>query len=398
MQLWPSIGEYFVYDDLIYYGLTNDEPRNLVYQAAFNRSVKDKVVLDIGTGRDAILARLCIEAGAKKVYAIEVLDAAFRHAEQRIRDLDLQERVILIHGDATKVQLPEKVDVCVSEIFEAIGGAEGAASIINGARRFLKEDGIIIPRLSITKIAAVTLPPEIAENTQFSKTSGHYVEKIFEQIGYRFDLRLCIKNFPAANIISSADTFEYLDFDRPVEVEYVREVKLKINRNARLDGFLVWLHLDMGQGEVIDILEGEYSWFPVFLPVFYPGIEVSEGEVIEAVCSGALSENGVKPDYTIKGRLKTKDGSTIGFEYESVHHKRLYRATPFYELLFKDDVIPIEQENHTESLAKSLKESSRPTFARVYDPDSLCLSRKPAVDAEWEARPTGAAGAGGRRL
>ena len=95
MELWPSIGEYFVYDDLIYSGLTNDELRNRVYQAAFNRAVKDKVVVDIGTGRDAILARLCIEAGAKKVYAIEVLDTAYRFAEQRIRDLDLQDRITL---------------------------------------------------------------------------------------------------------------------------------------------------------------------------------------------------------------------------------------------------------------------------------------------------------------
>ena len=128
-----------------------------------------------------------------------------------------------------------------------------------------------------------------------------------------------------------------------------------MNRSGRLDGFLVWLHLDMGQGEVIDILEGEYAWFPVFFPVFYPGIEVSEGEVIEAICSSTLSENGVKPDYTIKGSLRAKDGSAISFAYESVHHKRVYQATPFYELLFKEDAIPIVQDNHAESLVKSLK-------------------------------------------
>ena len=354
-ELWPSIGEYFVYDDLIYHGSTNDEARNRVYQAAFNRSVKDKVVVDIGTGRDAILARLCVEAGAKKVYAIEVLDAAYHLAEQRIRDLNLQDRIILIHGDATKVQLPEKVDLCVSEIFEAIGGAEGAAAIINNVRSHLTEDGVVIPRLCVSKIAAVTLPDDILENPQFSKTSGHYVEKIFEQVGYRFDVRLCIRNFPKTNIISGADIFEYLDFSGPVEPEYDREVKLRIDQRARLDGFLVWLQLDLGQAEIIDILEGDYAWFPVFLPVFHPGIEVSEGEVIEAVCSSSLCENGVNPDYTIKGNLITKDGSSIGFEYESAHHKRLYRATPFYESLFKQDRTPIKQGNPTGSLTESLR-------------------------------------------
>jgi acyl-CoA synthetase (AMP-forming)/AMP-acid ligase II len=72
IQLWPSIGEFFVFDELIYYGLTNDEDRNRSYKVAIERVVKDKIVVDIGTGRDAIQARFCAEAGAKRVYAIDI--------------------------------------------------------------------------------------------------------------------------------------------------------------------------------------------------------------------------------------------------------------------------------------------------------------------------------------
>src|SRR5262249_9030918 len=66
VQLWPSIGEYFVYDDLIYHGLTNDELRNDKYRSALKRVVKGRIVVDIGTGKDAILARICAECGAKQ--------------------------------------------------------------------------------------------------------------------------------------------------------------------------------------------------------------------------------------------------------------------------------------------------------------------------------------------
>ncbi|HEX8242937.1 MAG TPA: amino acid adenylation domain-containing protein, partial [Longimicrobium sp.] len=69
VELWPSIGEYFVYDDLIYHGLTHDTLRNGRYLRALQRHAPGKVVLDVGTGADAILARLAVEAGARHVYA-----------------------------------------------------------------------------------------------------------------------------------------------------------------------------------------------------------------------------------------------------------------------------------------------------------------------------------------
>src|SRR5262249_52825871 len=51
-ELWPSIGEYFLYDPVMYYAMTHDEHRNRAYRIAIERQVKDKVVLDVGTGAD----------------------------------------------------------------------------------------------------------------------------------------------------------------------------------------------------------------------------------------------------------------------------------------------------------------------------------------------------------
>src|SRR5205807_452971 len=71
-ELWPSVGEYGVYDELMYYAMTHDEQRNRAYRASIARYVRGRTVVDIGTGADAILTRFCVEAGARHVYAVEV--------------------------------------------------------------------------------------------------------------------------------------------------------------------------------------------------------------------------------------------------------------------------------------------------------------------------------------
>jgi len=50
--------------------MLKDKPRNKAYREAIEMSVKDKVVLDIGTGPAAFLALLAARAGAKKVCMI----------------------------------------------------------------------------------------------------------------------------------------------------------------------------------------------------------------------------------------------------------------------------------------------------------------------------------------
>jgi amino acid adenylation domain-containing protein len=340
-ELWPSVAEFFVYDELLYYAMSSDEIRNNSYKAAIDRLVKDKIVVEVGTGADVILARFCLEAGAKKVYAIEMLEDSYKKAREKIKAEGLEEKITLIHGDATKVEIPEKADICLSEIVGPIGGCEGAASILNRARRFLKENGTMIPYKSITKIAAVCLPDEIIKNPGFTKIPGGYVEKIFQSVGYKFDLRICIKNFPKSNIISNSDIFETLDFSGVVVEEDDHPINFTINQDAVLHGFLLWLTLHTIEGEVIDILENRHCWLPVYVPVFYPGIDVNKGDMIKARCIRTLCENNVNPDYTIKGVLirKNKQLENIEFQYNLPHFETSYKKTPFYRELFKNDSV-----------------------------------------------------------
>lgn len=334
-ELWPSVAEFFIYDELLYYAMTNDERRNSSYKVAFHQMLKNKVVVEIGTGQDAILSRFAVEAGAARVYAIEMLDESFKKARQTIESLGLTDKIKLIYGDANKVSLPEKADVLISEIVGSIGGSEGAAVILNKARRFLKEDGRMIPARSLTKIAAVTLPENVRKNPGFAPVAARYTEKVFRSFGYSFDLRLCIRNFPSTHVISESGVFEDLDFSGLVPEEDSHTISIRINHNGRMDGFLLWLTLETIQGEIIDTLEHEYCWLPVYVPVFYPGVEVTTGDRIEAICERTLCENGINPDFVLHGTLERSSAPDLPFHYELPHFVRKYRENPFYKRLFR---------------------------------------------------------------
>ncbi|MBU6350099.1 MAG: amino acid adenylation domain-containing protein [Chloroflexi bacterium] len=339
-ELWPSVAEYYVYDDLLYYAMTHDLRRNQSYQVAMQQLVQGKTVVEVGTGQDAVLAILCAQAGAQKIYAIERDAAAAQSARARIQQRGLTEQITVVHGDATQVELPEAADICLSEIVGPIGGCEGAAVILNNARRFLKAEGKMIPAQSTTKVAAVTLPDTLRLTPQFAPLTRHYTDKIFEQVGYPFDLRLCIKNFPASHLLSDAGIFEDLDFNTPLPLQATHHNTLTLQTNGRLDGFLVWLNLHTIAGEVIDTLAHEHCWLPVYLPVFDPGVSVTAGDILHLTCQRWLSDNQLNPDYAIEGQIVRQHGPPIHFAYTASHHRPLFRQTPFYQRLFAENSQP----------------------------------------------------------
>lgn len=348
LALWPSVAEFFVYDDLLYYAMTHDEQRNECYRAALRQTVQDKIVVDIGTGKDAILARMCIEEGAHKVYAIELLPETYHKAQTCLRELGLEDRIILLQGDATKLDLPELADVCVSEIVGAIGGSEGAAAIINEAHRHLKPHGRMIPERSITKVAAVTLPDEFINNPGFDATGAPYVGRIFDQVGYPFDLRLCLKGLSYDHLISTVAVFEDLDFRHPIDLELSHPVHLTITRNGRLDGLVVWLTLQTVVDIELDILAHEHCWLPVYLPIGYPGLIVKEGDTITGEIQRTLCDNRLNPDYRLILSLHQSNGGQHDFIYDCHHYRQSYTQHPFYEQLFAQESLPlIESESYT---------------------------------------------------
>ncbi|CAI5743954.1 unnamed protein product [Peronospora destructor] len=106
-----------------YYGMLlhqqnmlQDHVRTGTYERAMLSNLSDftdKVVLDVGTG-SGILAFFAVKAGARKVYAVELSNMA-DCARELVAANGLKDRIIIIKGKMEEVQLPEQVDVVVSE-------------------------------------------------------------------------------------------------------------------------------------------------------------------------------------------------------------------------------------------------------------------------------------------
>ena len=120
-----------------------DENRTPLYYAAIRRRLagtSDTVVLDLGTGAQALLALEAARAGAARVYAIEAGAASAQSAREAIEAAGFSDVVTVVEGLSTEVTLPERVDVVVSEIVGDVASEEGFYHAIADAhRRFVKE-------------------------------------------------------------------------------------------------------------------------------------------------------------------------------------------------------------------------------------------------------------------
>ena len=352
VELWPSVSEFYVYDELLYHAMAAHESRNRCYAAAFARHLPGKTVVEIGPGPHAVLARMAIAAGASKVYAIELLERSFQAASQKLRELGLEDRIILIHGDATRVELPELVDYCISEIVGNIGGSEGAAVIINSARRFLKDPAHMIPERSLSRITAVALTEDLFEYA-FSDVTRHYVEQIFAASGGPFDLRVCVKDVPAAAILSTSDVFEDLDYTRVLAPETDHSITLQIEKAGVLTGFMIWMVLYVDTQSVLDTHQDQGSWLPVYFPMFADGVAVAVGDRIEATVARRLTCD-LYPDFFMAGAIHRVDGRSEPFQGSLPHRSQGYRASAFYQRLFADESIPLTPRVTPQSLRAHL--------------------------------------------
>ncbi len=351
-ELWPSVAEFFIYDELLYSAMINDTIRNNAYKKALKKVAKDKIVVEVGPGPEVLLSRFAIEAGAKKAYAIEIMEDTYNKAKKAIQKYGYEDRIILIHGDATKIELPEKADIHLSEIVGPIGGCEGSSVILNNTKHLLKEDASIIPFRSITKIAAVYLPEDISSSPRWSKVTATYCNNVFEHVGKEFDLRVCIKNFPKSNIISNNDIFEDLDYTKKIDENQEHEIRLVISKDSYLDGFLIWLNLQLDKKEDIDILKNEHCWLPVYVSAFCPKIRVKKGDYIQAKCLRKLSSNSINPDFKLIGEIISKNNDNIPFEVDLPHIVDTYKSNDFYKNLFENK--PIDNQLSINQLRKYL--------------------------------------------
>ena len=125
--------------------MLQDEGRTSAFLQAIRQTVKPgQVVVEIGTGT-GVLSVAAAQAGAAKVYAIEA-GRVQALASSVFKRNQVDDRVQLLSGWSTSLELPESADVLVAEILGHDALGEGVVDTFHDAiRRFLKPSGMVIP-------------------------------------------------------------------------------------------------------------------------------------------------------------------------------------------------------------------------------------------------------------
>ncbi|TYB45787.1 class I SAM-dependent methyltransferase [Nonomuraea sp. PA05] len=320
-DLWPSVGEYPLYDPFLYYSMTHDVLRNDAFRAALRRVAGGRTVLDIGTGQDLNWALEAARHGARAVHAVEAIERSHAKAAERLARAPQRDRVELVHGTSFDLTLPERAEVCVAELIGSIASAEGMLAAVSDARaRLLAPDAVVIPAACRTIAGAVSLRDMFPDGLGFSRDALPYLRKVFDLCGRPFDVRLTVSSPDPASVLSSTAAVETLRFDGSQPLDEKTDQRLTAERDGAVDGLLLWIVLDAGDGtRPIDSLHDRTSWTPAYLPLFDTPVETRAGDVLDVTFERRTSDDGVHPDYLVNASLTTSTGTFEGSSV-STHH------------------------------------------------------------------------------
>jgi len=123
-----------------------DKQRTINLQKAIETTVKPgDIILEAGGGT-GILSMFALKAGAKHAYIIE-LQERFCNIIREIAIMNgFADRITVICGDATATDIPEHVDVYISELLCTGLFNEPQIQAYNNLRKFVKPSGSFIPQ------------------------------------------------------------------------------------------------------------------------------------------------------------------------------------------------------------------------------------------------------------
>ncbi|MFE3193068.1 hypothetical protein ACFXHA_28925 [Nocardia sp. NPDC059240] len=338
ITLVPSVGEYPIYDELLYSVMTADEVRVEAFDHAVRSCAAGRTVVDIGTGADANWAVVAAESGATRVWAIEALPESAEKARAVVAARGFADIVTVLTGDSRDIELPEKADVCVSETVGAIASSEGVCEIFADAKRRLVHDSaIFIPH----RVETVAVPFDYAAvlgdaGPAFQAEYATYVDRVFQTVGHPFDLRVCWTEIPHEGRLAPPITVEVLQFDSR-EYEYtMRESRARIDRAGRFGGIALGIRLWASpvDRDPVDSLEQRTSWLPVFVPTSGEQPRtVAPGDEFVLTFGARPSTDHRHPDYRLTARFADRSDPEMDWDGRYLGGTE-FRSTAFYRELF----------------------------------------------------------------
>ena len=231
-----SYSHFYIHEEML-----KDKVRTTAYQRAIEQNpdnFKDKVVLDIGAGT-GILSIFAARSGAKHVYAVENAEIAI-FAREIIKRNGLEDKITVLKGKMEEIEVPEQVDIIISEwmgyflLYESM-----LDSVLFARDKYLKKGGKMLPDRAIVYVAAI-------EDEQYKSNKMGFWKNV-----YGVDMS-CLQNAAMKeplidmcepNMVNT-DSCKILDLNlvtmKKEDVEFVTPYTLTVNRDDRVHALVSW--------------------------------------------------------------------------------------------------------------------------------------------------------------
>jgi protein arginine N-methyltransferase 1 len=275
-----------------YGGMIADEVRLDAYVRALRQAVKPgSVVADIGTGVGFFAALAC-QFGARRVYAIEP-DDAIQVARSIAADNGYADRIEFIQDMSTRVALPERVDVIVSDLRGVLPLFQHhIPSIADARQRLLAPGGVLIPRRDTLWAAVVEAPELHARCTKPWLARPHGIDMA---AGARFVANSWSKRrVSPEQLLLPPRPWATIDYSKVTEPDVSGALEWVVERPGLGAGVLVWFDALLGDGAGFSNAPGKPE--AIYGTAFFPwreSVALEPGDTVAV----ALHADLVADDY-----------------------------------------------------------------------------------------------------
>ena len=259
--------------------MTADRERFKAYSQAIKQAVRPgDSVLEIGCG-PGLFALLACQAGARRVYAIDS-EEIVHFARELAGANGFSDRMEFIQSDSRKLQLPERVNIIVSDIRGTLPFFGHSISAIEDARkRLLAPNGLLIPQRDTLKAAVI-------------EADDFYSKLVSPWLGPTPDLNLslsvplllngCYKaRFFNDQLLTAALTWTVLDYSVGADPGAAADLDFAVTRPGIAHGVCLWFEAELLDG--IRFSSGPGPQRTVYGQLFLPWLEpvrVEQGQRI----------------------------------------------------------------------------------------------------------------------
>ena len=264
--------------------MVSDQVRTDAFADAIDEVVNDgDRVLDVGTGT-GLLAMLAANAGAGKVYGVDQASVADL-ARELVKHNGLSETVEIINSNARDLELPEKVDLLVSEWLGHFGFAETMLDDVIKARdKNLKSEGTMLPSGIEILMAPISVP------WIYEEDGPGFWELPIHGLDYSPLEKMELKQAIAGKSVIPADCL--LAAGAPLmafDLKTVKrddpwqngELEFEIEEDGRMDGFIGWFVAQLSPGVILDTGPGKTPTHWGQTHFSFPPRDVKKGEILK---------------------------------------------------------------------------------------------------------------------